>query len=98
MSASAWHVNRSGRRLTRTWRVQTVEVIGTKVRKSPAYVLGRLKPINLIATVQKVFYEPNSNQTPTNSTQPTPPNLTNHRGYSMLGANFPQAASRGDCH
>jgi len=35
----------------------TVEVIGTKVGKSPAYVLGRLKLTELIPTVQKAFYE-----------------------------------------
>ena len=35
----------------------TVEVIGTKVGKSAAYVLGRLKLIELIPTVQKAFYE-----------------------------------------
>ncbi len=35
----------------------TVEVIGTKVGKSPAYVLGRLKLIELTPTVQKAFYE-----------------------------------------
>jgi ParB family transcriptional regulator, chromosome partitioning protein len=35
----------------------TVEVIRTKVGKSPAYVLGRLKLTELIPTVQKSFYE-----------------------------------------
>ncbi len=35
----------------------TVEVIGTKVGKSPAYILGRLKLTELIPTVQKAFYE-----------------------------------------
>jgi len=35
----------------------TVEVIGAKVGKSPAYVLGRLKLIELIPAVQKAFYE-----------------------------------------
>jgi ParB family chromosome partitioning protein len=35
----------------------TVEVIGAKVGKSPAYILGRLKLIDLIPTVQKAFYE-----------------------------------------
>jgi ParB family chromosome partitioning protein len=35
----------------------TVEVIGTKVGKSPAYVLGRLKLTELIPTVQKASYE-----------------------------------------
>ena len=37
--------------------IYSVEVIGTKVGKSPAYVLGRLKLIELIPTVQKAFYE-----------------------------------------
>ncbi len=35
----------------------TVEVVGAKVGKSSAYILGRLKLTELIPTVQKAFYE-----------------------------------------